>query len=134
MNLVSSLSAAACSNSSAIWRKRSASAAAARGAAGDQPFQFAAQFQHLELAADVDLRHDDAALGQDRHQPFARQPVQRFADRRAADAQARAQAHFGHRAARWQLHRHDQFFQFDIGFFGQALRRIVVRLGRRFNR
>ena len=92
---------------------------AAGGAAHDQPLDFAARFQQPQLLPDVDLRHQVAALGQDHDQVFAGEPLQRFADRRAADAQPLGQRRFRDRDARAQLQRDDQFLELGVGLVGQ---------------
>src|SRR5947207_1583055 len=69
---------------------------AARRASCDQMLEFAAYLEPPQLVFDVDLRDDDAAPRQDREQPLAREPLQRFADRRAPDAKRLAQSGLRH--------------------------------------
>ena len=93
MKVTSSFAFAAASNAAPSSRKRSRSSSrrAPRGAARDQPLELAAHFEQAQLAAHVDLGDDDAAARKDRDQSLAREALQRLADRRAADAEARRQ-------------------------------------------
>jgi hypothetical protein len=104
---------------------------AARGAAHHQPLDLAAQLDQPQLPLDVDVGDDHAPAWQDLHEALARETLQRFADRRAADAQPLGQHRLGHRAAGRQLQAHDQLLERRVGAVGERLRRAVVGGGPR---
>ncbi len=54
-----------------------------------QPFELAANFEHEELVAGVDVRYQNPFPRQNRDQPFDREPLQRLANRRSTDADRR---------------------------------------------
>src|SRR5215472_1535372 len=114
MNSVSSFAAAAFSMPAAISSRRRRSASLARLAPR------AAQLQEPELRLDVDLGDDDAAVRNDGDQPLAREPPERLADWRAAEAQALAQDRLRHDRARRDPQRDDLLLESAIGLFGEA--------------
>jgi hypothetical protein len=59
----------------------------AGSAAGNDLFQLAPHFDHAELVAQVDVGNDHTGARQDPDRAFDRQALQRFAQRRTAQAQ-----------------------------------------------
>ncbi len=91
------------------------------GGARHQAFELAAHFDQAQLGAQIDLRDQYAAAGQDHHQPFAGQALQGFADRGAADFQTRRQQLLREHGAGRQLQSDDQLLDQLIGAIGHRL-------------
>jgi len=94
----------------------------ALGGAGEQRrLDAPADVDQQQLLAEIDLGDDDAAARQHRDEVVAFQPLQRLADRRAADAHRLAQRRLGEQRAGRDLQHDDRVAQQDIGLPGQAL-------------
>jgi hypothetical protein len=100
------------------------------GAARNEAFELAAHLEQLELAPHVDLGDDHAAPRQDGDEALAGEALQRFADRRAADAQALRKLRFRDGGPGRQLERDDQLFQVGVGAIREAA---VASRGVRFS-
>ncbi len=59
--------------------------------AAQEPLELAADLEHQQLRARIEIGDQNALARQDGDEPLARQPLQRLADRRAAEAVARRQ-------------------------------------------
>jgi hypothetical protein len=101
---------------------------ALRGAEGDHRLHRAAQLEHPQLAPHVDRRDRDAAPRLDADQVLARETLQRFANRRAADAELFRQHRFGHDDPCGELPMHDQLLERRVRLVGQ--RDVAVRRAR----
>ena len=90
-----------------------------RGISRDKPLDLPAHFQELQLRPDIDFRNQDSPARQNHNQPRMRQTLQRFADRRTADADMLAQLRFRDDAAGFEPQHHDFLFDPLIGQIGQ---------------
>ena len=136
MNRTSSRAFALRSNSSASSanRARSRRIGALRGARGHQCLQRPAQLQHPELAAHVDRRDGDAASRLDADEMLAREPLQRLADRCAADAEPLREHRFGHQRAGREPAVHDHLLERRVSMLGERQLRSVRAGGGRGSR
>ncbi len=107
-------------------------------AAADQPLNLAPRLQQPQLLGHVDRRNQQAALRQHHDQVLARQPLNRLADRRAADTGHLAQLEFGDRRSGRKLQRDDRFLDPPIGLVrqppprpGPVLAAVILDMGRR---
>ena len=93
---------------------------AACSAGDDEAVEHAPRFEEGEEVEEVDLRHHHAAPGKGRHQPLGGQPLKRFPERRAPDADVGAQFGFGEHPARRQLQRDDHRFDEVVRAVGEG--------------
>src|SRR5262249_45082875 len=92
-----------------------------RGAT-EQTLELAANLEQQELMARIDVGDENALARQDGDQPFAREPLQRLADRRAADLEACRQHLLGQDIARLEPKRDNLLLDQAVGLLRQALR------------
>ena len=90
--------------------------------AAEQALELAAHLEHQQLIARIDVGDQNALARQNGDQAFAREPLQGFADRRAADLEPGRQHLLGQDVARLEPQRDDLLLDHAIGLLGQRLR------------
>src|SRR5262249_55661599 len=86
--------------------------------------ELAAHLEHQQLVAGIEIGDQDALAWKYRDQPFAGEPLQRFAHRRAAELVGGRQHLLGHELAGLEAQRDDLLLDDAIGLLGQSLRRL----------
>ena len=91
--------------------------------AAQQALDLAPHLEHQELTARIDIGDENALARQDGDQPLARQPLQGFADRRAADLKAADSILLGENVAGLEPQRDDLLLDQPISLLGERVAR-----------